>query len=882
MGRYLDPATDAIIEVPDVDAQRLGLTPATPEHEVAAAIKSQRADEYGGVGGAINALQYGGARGLTAGFSDLGLRLLAPDLEDEARRYKEQNPGLSTIGEGGGMILGAGAAPGTGLAQTPSALTTRLGMALGAAGPEAGILARTGRAALGGAVDAGLQSTGQGISDLAMSDDPLTIERVAGELTSRFVTGAEFGGAIGGTLGLLEHGLTTGARRLKLAREGAQEAEAAALTGGAIPEDIAVLDRAGVKDARNAELARIEATRVPERGQLVDELQKFREQTKTTRPWDAVAVGGTKDSLAAMEAEAARLAKLADKAELRATATEGKLITGGKRPPRTAGPAPAGAEAAQTWKEFVAERMGARMKSEGGHGPAMKKLGEEWKAYKAGAPLEAPVAAARTMAGESLTTRTAAAREAAAEARQLADEAGAALETARTASEAVAPRWMREAGKTYIEADKHIDRLLRNREGLAEAGGESMRKSFRAALQEQRQALQEIQDGAAELNIIHATDTSGRRAAALASVPDTIAANRALQDRIEQLATAPASPRLSALESHDLMLGQPKPPPTLGQKLKAAAAYAGTSAIGYAVLPAAAGFAVPVLGALAASKALGGKLGPAMVKAHRLAMERTERAVGAFLSGTRAARRVAPKLVAMASTAILEGARFGPEHPADAPAPARRPRLEVAYEARARELAAAIMPTPAGPKVRPGVRANMGRQLAALHAVAPHVADRAESLQARKLLYLYGKMPRPMQLGMTTIAPDELALRSWARTVAAAEDPGGIEERLAAGTITPEDGEVMRELYPARMAEVMRQIMTKLGDRRLPYESRINLSFLTGQPVDGSMAPHIIDALQRDFTEEPGTEGGTQAPQPQPAFGSVKRSEPTPAQRKAG
>ena len=44
----------------------------------------------------------------------------------------------------------------------------------------------------------------------------------------------------------------------------------------------------------------------------------------------------------------------------------------------------------------------------------------------------------------------------------------------------------------------------------------------------------------------------------------------------------------------------------------------------------------------------------------------------------------------------------------------------------------------------------------------------------------------------------------------------------------------------------------------------------------------LFFGVQRDFTEEPGTEGGTQAPQPQPAFGSVKKPEYTPAQRKMG
>lgn len=42
-----------------------------------------------------------------------------------------------------------------------------------------------------------------------------------------------------------------------------------------------------------------------------------------------------------------------------------------------------GAVKGPTWNQFVGERMGPYMKSEGGHGPAIKRIGEEWAALKA-------------------------------------------------------------------------------------------------------------------------------------------------------------------------------------------------------------------------------------------------------------------------------------------------------------------------------------------------------------------------------------------------------------------------------------------------------------------------------------------------------------------
>jgi len=37
----------------------------------------------------------------------------------------------------------------------------------------------------------------------------------------------------------------------------------------------------------------------------------------------------------------------------------------------------------KSWRQFQKERMGPYMKKYGGHGPAMKQISKEWKAYKA-------------------------------------------------------------------------------------------------------------------------------------------------------------------------------------------------------------------------------------------------------------------------------------------------------------------------------------------------------------------------------------------------------------------------------------------------------------------------------------------------------------------
>jgi hypothetical protein len=133
-----------------------------------------------------------------------------------------------------------------------------------------------------------------------------------------------------------------------------------------------------------------------------------------------------------------------------------------------------------------------------------------------------------------------------------------------------------------------------------------------------------------------------------------------------------------------------------------------------------------------------------------------------------------------------------------------------------------------------------------------------------------------------TWQPSDIEMRTWARRVAGVEDPHGIVERLASGEVTPEDAETMRAVYPEMYADIQHQIMSQLGELRakLPFQRRLAMSIFSGVPVDPCLDPRVLAALQGTFAGEQGTEGGTQAPKAQPAFGSVSKPAPTPAQER--
>ena len=781
-------------------------------------------------------------------------RALGSDQLLEQDRIKRQvNPGSATLGAIGGAVAPLLVGDAGGL--IPAGASARAGAAITRAGEGYGVLGKTLAGATGAALDAGVQTAGQALADDALADDPITLEHISGSLGHAFMGGAKFGGVVGGTLSLAEHGLT----RAKAGLDKLKAAQAAEATG-AIPADVAGLDMKAAREAEKVEQARIVAEDVtPQRQALVQDLKGFREWHAEARPWDALATGN-KDALD----ESIAVAKKAEAAAKKAEKNALKLRSA--KAPATAGTA---ADGLPTWSEFVKGRMGPAMKETGSHGAAMTKLSEDFKALKARGV--AP-------AGEAVvSTALADAEKAAIEARDLAD---AALSEQRRQAALVrerAPAWVREGGKQYIKADSQIRGGLDNLEKLGEAtpAGNAARQSMRDALQKQRQIMGDMIAKRSELDLMHLTDTTTARATALSKVPEALERNKALQARLDALDAPQMSPRLEALQNHMKDLAAPKAGPTIAAKVRAAGAYAAVTAAGHAVLPGFAGFAIAPLGALAAAKALGEKAGPALASAVRASTARTARAVDAFLAVTKGAKRVAPKLAGILASKVLASAKFapGPDLPADA-------SIADHYGRVSREIASQVVPTPAGLKVRPGARRAMAAQLQPLAAHAPVLADRLETRAVARLEFMAAKMPKSTQIGTLTIPPTDIEIRKFARYVAAADDPGGIEERLAEGNASPEDAEVMRTLYPARFAHIVGQAMAQAD--QLPYQRRLSLSYFTGAPVDAAMDPRVLAGIQATYAAEPGSAGGTMAPRPAPTTGSIKKPDYTPAQRHAG
>jgi len=425
-------------------------------------------------------------------------------------------------------------------------------------------------------------------------------------------------------------------------------------------------------------------------------------------------------------------------------------------------------------------------------------------------------------------------------------------------------------GKRTLKADRALDGLLDNPKRLA-----SKPELALASLQQQESALEGILAKSDKLRATFAADTSGDRLAALEKIPAALERNRSLQTRIAELTAAPSSARTSAIADAQALLQSGGAPKSMAEQMLGGAVFSGAAGLAHA-LPGVGSMLAPLAGAKA-SKFVTDLVFGRLAKTTAAAADRAGAAVSAFLD---VGRRAAPTLGVLA-TKTLANVAFAP-HRGDEP---RSADLAGHYRARTDELRSQTVRDATGATViRPEARAAIGGRLAGIRAASPMLADRMETYAVRKLEYLASQIPTPVDYGaLGVVGPrhhtSDLEMRSWARKVAAAEDPHGVLERLAHGSVTPEDADTMRAVAPEMMADVVSQIAQRLPELRasLPYSRRLALSIFAGAAVDPSMEPRVIAALQAPFQEQ------TDAARAAPQFGSVKAKDSddaTAAQRR--
>lgn len=799
------------------DYQRHGWQLETPEGTTDARMKQ----EYGDRPGAA-ALQ-GAASTITFGGSDLALSQLDPE---GARETEKQNEGAYFAGAVGGALLGGGVGMGGAVSGVGRAVESGVARVAGE-GLGARLVAGGAKAGAEGA----FYGAGQGVHDVALDPHPLTWEGAAATIGSDVLGGAAIGAGLGVGGALLAEGAGAAKRMANAQLEKMGGAEAGAVDRGAYPE-IATMDKAAAREAVAAE----------------------REAVKTQRAADLV------EGKAAREAELANIsqAKDAAAAELHKDAVAYKDYL---REDPSAFIATSDKEAASILKRSKLQIMKGLDNVEG----FVEKRGSAGVLdglQKQKGALQSVLADADEVVAGAATERQA-----------MLDALPKPVEGEVYLSPEQAKGYAKYAG---VEIPKGQAALAIPAEDLA---------TYRSAIESgavNPPGLQRVLDAQ---GLLAKNQELLDKFAAVKAAP-TSPALEAIDARLEAArAGVGKTPRLEALEAHLADLGED----SIARKMAKHAGGAAGGALGFH----AGGF----VGAMAGHEVgadIGAKIYDRLVRkiqsGNALRAKSIAASVGHLFAtgaerGAKAVRKAAPPL----ASKILPAIRYAQAGYVDGvlgPANAREStnKLVNHFRERARELNAITERQPDGSyTMRMGARELLNARVQALWAVSPDVGNGVEKTQAARVQFLASKLPRDpspahLQVGPDTWEPSHAELAKFARYMDAVEHPENVVQRLSTATMTPEDAEVLKSVYPQTYANIQGQIYNHLADLRttLPYDKRLVLSIYLDVPVDRALTPEALSVYQRPAQPSQPAGARPQGPATQMPTGQV---EPTRAQR---
>lgn len=772
----------------------------------------------------------GAARGVTFGLSDVVAD--AVGAERAVDQFRERNPLASTIGEIGGAVAPALLSGGTSLAasgakaggtaariasMTPAGATARLGRIIAGTG-EAKLLTRVARSAAGAGAEGALFNAGSYVSDIALGDAELSGEAFVASMGEGALWAAPFGAGfelMGSGLSKIGTKLDDIKQAKALADDEVRAATAAEKAALRVQETQA---KEAIKHGNRLELERM---RQSGRSGLVDQRAAAQREVAEIR-------AATQKETAALRAETQlattdlRTAAQKEIAATRAAAQKAK--------------AEARVQAAVSQKSQADARVQAALVKQ----ETARLMIEGWDSVNKQKIVQRGITAGGKVRAAELGKEAA---EVAADAKIRTSFGKIAAERGDDVLlEDLIPKHMRteqavtvarqQANSAIVDLATVSDDLLRVADDVVSQADDPMVAAARQKLDEATHAFADVVENGAD--DATATAVLARQQEAAHEALDTMGA------WIDEAQKASITEKLGPRAKQgaglvDKYLVADEMASLLGVDLPGAddLPYIGNAVNAYQkfrLFSLAAGkFGIRVPGGPAT--ALAGKASSFVNKALKTS--------GSFLKG-KATEVAVPTTSAILSAPIVNEAgkrQYKKAAPTQKLYEKRMAELEMFREDVDAMVRKALPGIPA--RVRVAVTATAQKKLDYLYETAP-------------------KDPRPPGLIKRSYRPDPVELSRWARIIRAVETPLSVLEDAVSGRLTYDAAKALRAVYPRIFAEVQEHLIEQVPSMDIPYKRRVQLSILFDAPIDETMRPEFIGAMQAGFTEE--------KPQPAPSL----------------
>ena len=169
--------------------------------------------------------------------------------------------------------------------------------------------------------------------------------------------------------------------------------------------------------------------------------------------------------------------------------------------------------------------------------------------------------------------------------------------------------------------------------------------------------------------------------------------------------------------------------------------------------------------------------------------------------------------------------------------------------------------------------------MTALAAHAPRTAAAVQMARDSAVSYLESKAPKAMQRQTSPLMrrmsrespPSAQEIHKFARILDAAKNPERVLERVQTGTVSRDEIEALKAVYPRRFAQLQQQTMAHLAEYGgdMSYRDRVQLGLLLDIEADPSLRPESIRLSQSAYAQA-GAAGGS-APGPAPRSASAPK-----------
>ena len=163
-----------------------------------------------------------------------------------------------------------------------------------------------------------------------------------------------------------------------------------------------------------------------------------------------------------------------------------------------------------------------------------------------------------------------------------------------------------------------------------------------------------------------------------------------------------------------------------------------------------------------------------------------------------------------------------------------------------------------------------------LERAAPSVAAEVHAAAARGQQHLAETLPQGRRLAgqlfgaRTQPQPSPEQMRAWMRRADVVDDPLTVLDSLRRGTISREEVETLRAVYPALHARIVEEATRQIMDAGAPlsYQDRIRIGILLGITSDPSLDPETLATLQATYYQQTTEQPSPQRTQPAPRVAS--------------